>query len=84
MAIDLRANMSPHAYHDFRVTAAARALAADIDVGRAAAAVTDDILAEVWPGIEDPAFLAALGRSLHDELRAIFDLFAGRADLAVV
>jgi len=84
MAINLTANALPHSYHDFRVTTTARALAADIGVERAAAAVTDDILAEVWPGVEDPAFLAALGRSLHDELRAIFDLLAGRADLAVV
>ena len=84
MAIDLRANMSPHSYHDFRVTPATRVLAVGIDVERAAAAVTDDILAEVWPDVEDPAFLAALGRSLHDELRAIFELLAGQADLAVV
>ncbi len=63
---------------------AARVLAAAVDVERAAAAVTDDIIADVWPAVEDPAFLAALGRSVHDDVRAIFGVLAGRIDIAVV
>jgi hypothetical protein len=71
-------------YRDILVTKAARVLAAGVDVEGAAVAVTGDILADVWPGVEDPVFLAALGRSVHDGLRAIFDLLAGRVDAAVV
>ncbi len=49
MAIDLMANIAPRSNHDFGATTAPRVLATDIDVERAAAAVTDDILADVWP-----------------------------------
>lgn len=84
MAIDLRANIPPRSYRDIRVTKAASVLAAGIDVERVAAGVTDDILADVWPAVEDPAFLDALGSSVHDDLRATFDVLSGRVDLAVV
>lgn len=84
MAIDLTADISPGSYRDIGVATAARLLAADVDVEPAAAAVTDDILADVWPAVEDPAFLAALGRSVHDDLQAIFAVLAGGLDIAVV
>ena len=84
MAIDLTANISPRSYRDIGVATAARVLAADVDVERAAAAVTENIVADVWPAVEDSAFRAALGRSVHDDLQAIFDVLAGRIDLGVV
>lgn len=60
MAIDLRANMPPRSYRDFDVTKGVRAVAAGVDVERVAAGVTDDILTDVWPTVEDPAFLMRL------------------------
>jgi PucR C-terminal helix-turn-helix domain/GGDEF-like domain len=82
--MDLPAGIVLGSDRDVRVAPAARALAADIDAARAATAVTGEIRSAVWPGLEDASFHAALSRSVHDTVRAVLDLLAGRTDAGVV
>jgi sugar diacid utilization regulator len=81
MAVDLTANFATGAYRDAYIGPAARELAAEVDVECAAKAVTDDILAEVWPDADDTTFHDALHRSVLGNLQAIFDILAGRGAL---
>jgi len=84
MAVDLSTHIAPGWYRGVLVTGAARALAADVDVESAARAVTEDIVAECWQDQHDPAFHAALSRSVQGNLQAIFDIIAGRLENDVV
>jgi hypothetical protein len=69
---------------DVHLGPAARALATDVDADRAANAVTEEIRAAVWPSLKDPTFQSALGRSVHDNVRTVLDLLAGRTDAWVI
>jgi hypothetical protein len=82
--IDVAAGILPGTHRDAGVAPAARALAADIDADGAASAVTEDILSAVWPSLEDPSFHAALSRSVHDNVRTVLDLLAGRINACVI
>lgn len=84
MAVDLSASIAPGWYQGVCVTASARELAADVEAESAARAVTADILAEAWSDQVDPAFQAALFRSVHANLQAIFDIIGGRGNRDVV
>jgi hypothetical protein len=76
--IALEASIARVSRRDVCIAPAARALAADVDVDRAATAVTAEIRSTVWPSQEDPSFHAALSRSVHDNVGAVLDLLAGR------
>jgi DNA-binding PucR family transcriptional regulator len=84
MAVDLSTNIAPGWYHGVLVTAAARELAADVEVESAARAVTADIVAEGWSEQDDPGFHVALFRSVEANLQAIFDILAGRREGEIV
>lgn len=64
-----------------KITEAARALAAQVDVGAVTERVTEDIMAEVWPTRRDPEFREAMGRSVEGNIHAIFDILVARVDL---
>jgi sugar diacid utilization regulator len=66
---------------EVEVTDAARRLAALVDVEEAAASVSDDILSDVWPHMDDASFRAAVHRSVLDNVRAVVDVLAGRIAL---
>jgi hypothetical protein len=68
-------------YRDVHICEAARDLAAVVDVDLAAEGVTEDIMADVWPSMDDASFRAAVHRSVLDNVRAIFDVLAGRIEL---
>lgn len=84
MMVDLAASVLPGSQRDARVAPAARALAADLDADRTASSVTEDIRSAVWPSLEDPSFDAALSRSVHDHVRTVLDVLAGRTDACVM
>ena len=81
MTVDLTANFSTGAYRDARVEPAARALAAEVDVACLADALTADIMAEVWPEMDDPTFYDATHRSVLGNVDAIFAIIAGQQPL---
>jgi PucR-like helix-turn-helix protein/diguanylate cyclase with GGDEF domain len=68
-------------YCDVHVADVARDLAAFLDVELAAEGVTDDIMSDVWPHMDDASFRAAVHRSVADNVQAILDVLAGRIEL---
>ncbi len=77
MAVDLTAHRVEGEQRVISVGPAARTLAADVDVVQAARAVSDEIMREVWPHIDDPSFRDAVLRSTIDNLATIFARMAG-------
>ncbi len=84
MAVDLSRDNAPGWYHGVCVTAAARELAAEVEIEPAARAVTADIVAEAWRDQDDPGFHVSLYRSVEANLEAIFDILAGRREGDIV
>jgi len=78
MASELHGNTE---YRDVQIADAARDLAALVDAELAAEGVTEDIMADVWPQIDDTSFRAAVHRSVEDNVQAIIDVVAGRIEL---
>jgi len=78
MATQLHGNTQ---YRDVQIADCARDLAALVDAELAAQRVTDDIMADVWPHIDDASFHAAVHRSVADNVKAIIDVVAGRLEL---
>jgi DNA-binding PucR family transcriptional regulator len=77
MAVDLTEHVVAGAFRDAQVGPAARALAAEVDFEQAARAVTDEIMREVWPNLDDPSFHDAVLRSTIGNLACIFSIIAG-------
>jgi PucR-like helix-turn-helix protein/diguanylate cyclase with GGDEF domain len=72
---------TPTEYRHVDIAPAARELAGLVDVELVAEGVTDDIMADVWPHIDDVSFRIAVHRSVLDNLQAIFGIVAGRREL---
>lgn len=79
MAVDLTARVVTGAHRDISIGDAARVLAADVDVDLAARRLTDEIMSEVWPTLDDPSFREAVLCSTRDNLDAIFAVMSGTA-----
>jgi sugar diacid utilization regulator len=77
MAVDLPGRDISGAHRNIDVGAAARLLAADIDVEQAGEAISNEIMREVWPDQDDPSFYDAVLRSTTDNLATIFAMMAG-------
>lgn len=80
MAVDLTDGLPAGSYRNAHVGAAARALADEVDVACAAEMVSREIMEEVWPDVDDPAFTEAVQASTLANIEAIFALLAGRGD----
>jgi hypothetical protein len=61
---------------------AARRLAIDVDIEATADATARETMQDIWPHIDDAAFDVAVRRSTLAYLRTVFDVIAGRRDLA--
>lgn len=76
MAVDV-VQTAADAARDISVCSAARDIAADVDVLGAAQTLSDEIMLQVWPHIDDPSFRDAVLRSTVDNLSTIFALMGG-------
>jgi hypothetical protein len=63
---------------EIEVSEAARELAREIDPETASAAVTAEIMRQVWPDQEDDGFAEAVDRSVLGNVRAILDIIGDR------
>lgn len=81
MAVDLTEHAVVGAFRDARVSPAARQLAAEVDFELAARRVSDEIMREVWPNLDDPSFYDAVLKSTIGNLGCIFSIIAGVDDV---
>jgi len=77
MAIDLATHAAARAPREICISPGAQEIAIDLDVVDAARALSDEIMREVWPHIDDPSFYDAVLQSTIDNLAAIFHVMAG-------